>query len=89
MDIGLSLAVEKGKLAGVLKTMHGDWDVTSVSEKDGLWTVGFKGGDNEGQLIGRIKGTAFTGEWKSKMANGTFELTRAKGKGSALRVLGF
>lgn len=78
MDIGLSLKAEKGKLVGVLKTAHGDWEVTSVSEKDGQWTVGFKGGGNEGQMIGRITNNKFAGDWKSKMADGTFELTRAR-----------
>jgi hypothetical protein len=78
MDIALSLKVEKDKLVGTLKTGHGDWAVTEVSEKDGVWTVAFKGGDNEGRLIGRIKGNAFSGDWKSSMADGTFEMTRAK-----------
>jgi hypothetical protein len=80
MDIGLSLVAEKGKLSGALKTAHGDWAVTQVQEKDGLWTVSFKGDANEGRLIGRIKGTAFTGEWKSAHSNGTFELSRARKK---------
>lgn len=80
MDIGLTLTVEKGKLIGVLKTAHGDWDITSVTEKDGVWTVGFKGGGNEGTMVGRIAATKFTGAWKSVMADGTFELTRAKKK---------
>jgi len=80
MDIGLTVNVEKGTLAGVLKTAHGDWDVTGVVEKDGQWTVSFKGGGNEGQLIGRIQANRFSGDWKSKMADGTFELARAKKK---------
>jgi hypothetical protein len=80
MDIGLTLTVEKGKLVGVLKTGHGDWAVTAVTEKDGQWTVNFKGGDNEGRLIGRVKDGKFSGDWKSAMANGTFALTRAKEK---------
>ncbi len=78
MDIGLSLKVEKDKLVGTLKTGHGDWSVTGVTEKDGVWTVEFKGADNEGRLIGRIKGNTFTGDWKSSMADGTFEMTRVK-----------
>ena len=40
----------------------------------------FKGGGNEGEMIGRIKSDRFTGDWKSKMANGTFELVRTKRK---------
>jgi len=78
MDIGLRLTVEKDKLAGTLKTAHGDWTITGVTEKDGVWTVEFKGGDNAGRLIGRIKDNAFAGDWKSSMADGTFEMTRAK-----------
>jgi hypothetical protein len=81
MDIGLNLRVEKGKLVGLLKTAHGDWDVTGVSEKDGQWTVAFTGGGNEGQMIGRITGNKFSGDWKSKMADGTFEVTRVRKKG--------
>lgn len=81
MEIGLSLTVEDQVLKGVVKTAHGDWEVTAVSEKDGIWTVTFKGGENEGQMIGRINGPSFSGDWKSKMANGTFELTRSTKKG--------
>ncbi len=81
MEIGLNLTAEKGKLVGVLKTGHGDWEVVSVAEKDGQWTVAFKGGGNEGTMTGRIQATRFAGEWKSKMADGTFELTRVKKKG--------
>lgn len=78
MDIALSLKVEEDALVGVVKTAHGDWQVTSVIQKDGQWTVSFKGDGNEGQMIGRIKDNTFAGEWKSKMADGTFELTRAR-----------
>jgi hypothetical protein len=84
MEIGLNLKVEKGALVGMLKTNHGDWQVTGVTEKDGVWTVSFKGEGNEGQLIGRIKDNKFAGDWKSKMADGTFELIRAKTKRVAL-----
>ena len=80
MDIGLNVTVADGKLKGTLKTAHGDWDVTSIAEKDGQWTVSFNGGGNEGQMIGRITAGKFTGDWKSKMANGTFELSRARKK---------
>ena len=48
--------------------------------KDGVWTVAFRGGGNEGQMIGRITGASFSGDWKSKMANGTFDLTRSTKK---------
>jgi hypothetical protein len=78
MDIGLTVQSSDGKLSGVLKTGHGDWEVTSITAKNGQWTVAFKGAGNEGQMIGRIKDNKFSGDWKSKMANGTFELVRAK-----------
>ena len=80
MEIGLNLTVEKNRLVGAVKTGHGDWPVTSVTEKDGVWTVAFKGPENEGSLTGRINAGKFSGDWKSKMANGTFELTRSKKK---------
>ena len=80
MDIALNLAVDNGRLTGVLKTAHGDWEITGVTEKDGLWTVGFKGGGNEGRMIGRITGTRFAGEWTSLRADGTFEMVRVKKK---------
>jgi hypothetical protein len=80
MEIGLTVTAEKEKLTGVLKTGHGDWAVTSITQKDGQWIVAFKGGDNEGQMIGRIKDTKFAGDWKSKMANGKFEVERSKKK---------
>jgi hypothetical protein len=80
MDIGLRVTATDGKLAGTLKTAHGDWEVTSITTKSGEWTVTFKGDGNEGQMTGRIVNNKFTGDWKSKMANGTFEMTRAKKK---------
>ena len=80
MEIGLSVTADKGQLKGALKTMHGDWEVTRIAEKNGEWTVAFKGGGNEGTMVGRIKGAVFAGDWKSVMANGTFELTRSKKK---------
>ena len=80
MDIGLSVTATNGRLSGTLKTAHGDWEVTSIVEQDGRWIVSFKGGGNEGQMIGRLKDGRFAGDWKSKMANGTFDLTRARKK---------
>ena len=80
MAIELTVSSSDGKLHGVLKTAHGDWEVTSIAAKNGQWTVAFKGGGNEGQMNGRIQSDKFTGDWKSKMANGTFELVRAKRK---------
>jgi opacity protein-like surface antigen len=80
MEIGLTLTAQNDRLTGVIKTAHGDWEVTAVAEKGGQWTVSFKGGGNEGQMIGRIKDTTFAGEWKSKMANGRFEVVRSKKK---------
>lgn len=80
MEIGLTVTAQKNQLTGVLKTAHGDWEVTGISEKDGQWTVSFRGGGNEGQMIGKIKDTTFAGEWRSKMANGRFEVVRGKKK---------
>src|SRR5688500_23992 len=80
MEIGVNLKVEKDALVGVLETAHGEWQVTQGAQKDEVWTVSFKGEGNEGRLIGRIKNNTFSGEWKSKMADGTFELTRARRK---------
>lgn len=81
MEIGLDLNDQKGKLTGVLKTAHGDWAITDVREKDGVWTVAFKGDSGAGKLIGKIKDEAFTGDWDlSPHATGTFELKRAKKK---------
>ena len=80
MEIGLTVTVQKEALTGTIKTAHGDWEVTGITEKNGLWTVSFKGGGNEGQMIGRIKDATFAGEWKSKMATGTFEVARSKKK---------
>ena len=80
MDIGLELTAKDGKLTGRLKTGHGDWEVTSVTHKEGLWTVTFKAPDGTGSLSGRIKDNRFRGDWKSPMADGTFELSRRKAK---------
>ena len=81
MEIGLSLRVEQQKLVGAVKTAHGDWQVTNVTQKDGVWTVSFSGNGHEGQMIGRIKGSTFAGDWKSQMADGTFEVVRARKQG--------
>lgn len=78
MEIGLHLTVEKGKLVGAVKTGHGDWDVTGVEEKDGVWTVSFKSPGGPGKLSGRVKASKFAGDWDSPMAKGTFELARSK-----------
>lgn len=80
MEIALQLTLEKGKLVGTLKTGHGDWDVTEVAEKSGVWTVGFKSPGGPGTLSGRVKDSKFTGDWESPMAKGTFDLTRSKKK---------
>ena len=80
MEIGLMVTPQNETLTGVVKTAHGDWEVTGITEKNDLWTVSFRGGGNEGQMIGRIKETTFAGDWKSKMANGTFEVMRSKKK---------
>ena len=79
MQIGLELVEKEGKLEGALLTAHGDWPVTSVSEKDGLWTVVFKTEGGEGRMAGRIKDGTFAGKWdNAPMAVGTFSLTRAR-----------
>jgi hypothetical protein len=80
MDIGLELTVKDGKLTGMLKTGHGDWQVTNVTQKEGLWTVTFKAPDGTGTLSGRIKDNRFKGDWKFPMADGTFDLSRRKAK---------
>ena len=78
MDIGLDLTLTDGKLAGTLKTAHGDWKVTGVTEKEGVWTVSFESPGGPGKLSGRIKEARFTGDWESPTAKGIFELTRSK-----------
>jgi hypothetical protein len=77
MDIGLTLTLEDGKLAGTLQT-HGDWKVTGVTERDGVWTVSFESPGGPGRLSGRLREGRLTGDWESPMAKGVFELTRAK-----------
>ena len=78
MEIALALTIEKDRLIGVLKTGHGDWEVTTVTEKDGVWSVDVKSPMGPAKLSGRVKGTKYTGDWRSPMADGTFELTRSK-----------
>jgi hypothetical protein len=80
MDIGLNLKVADGRLVGELKTAHGDWPVMQVTEKEGVWTVSFKSPGGPGTLSGRIRDQRFTGDWKSPMAEGTFELSRRKAR---------
>jgi hypothetical protein len=81
MEIGLVLREEKGKLTGTLKTAHGDWEITDVRERGGVWTVAFKAGDSPGAMTGRITDGRFSGEWKYAHAVGTFELKRTKKSG--------
>lgn len=78
MEIALNLMLDEGQLTGVLETAHGEWKVTRVTEKEGVWTVSFEGPDGSGSLTGRVKAAQFTGAWVSPMAKGTFELRRAK-----------
>lgn len=83
MQIGLELTERDGKLEGKLLTAHGDWPVTSVVEKEGLWTVVFKTEAGEGRMAGRIKDGTFSGQWdNAPMAVGTFSMTRPRKQSS-------
>jgi hypothetical protein len=82
MQIGLTLALEKGALTGAVNTSHGDWPVKSVVEKDGEWTVTFSNGGREGRMKGRIAEGKFSGTFdNAPMATGTFALVRPKKRG--------
>lgn len=77
MQIGLELHDSGGKLTGAVKTPHGDWPVTSVSDDKGAFTVVFNNGDGSGKMEGRVEEKKFTGKWdNSPYATGTFELTK-------------
>ena len=77
MQIGLETQEADGNIRGVVKTAHGDWPITSISEDNGTFTVVFDNGDRTGKLIGRVEGNHFTGTWdNSPYATGTFELTK-------------
>ncbi|HYB97399.1 MAG TPA: hypothetical protein VEC39_20675 [Vicinamibacterales bacterium] len=78
MDIALNLSAAKNKLIGVLKTDHGDWEISGVAEKDGVWTIGMQSPGGPATMSGRIKGSVFSGQWNVPGFEGTFELTRAK-----------
>src|ERR1700704_4461685 len=81
MQIGLELTEEGGKLAGTIKTPHGDWAVKSVVEAKGSYTVTFTAGEHDGQMTGPIKDGKFAGAWDNRpTASGTFELTKAQPK---------
>jgi hypothetical protein len=81
MEFGLELTEKNGKLEGAILTAHGDWPVTSVTEKEGLWTIAFKTESGAGQMSGRITDGTFSGKWdNSPMAVGTFSLARARKK---------
>ncbi|HYE88338.1 MAG TPA: hypothetical protein VEA16_18375 [Vicinamibacterales bacterium] len=78
MDIALSLKVEKGALTGVLKTDHGDWQISRIAEKEGVWTINMKSPGGPATMVGRIKGSLFSGQWGVPGFEGTFEVTRSK-----------
>jgi hypothetical protein len=81
MQIRLELVEKQGKWSGQIESAHGGWTVTSVTEKDGAWTVEFKTDGGTGRLSGRIADGRFTGKWdNAPQAVGTFSLTRAKQK---------
>lgn len=82
MPFAMELAEKNGTLAGTLETMHGNWTVTSATEKDGTWTIAVTTDDGaKGRLVGRVKDGKLTGDWDFKpRAVGTFELSRAKKK---------
>jgi hypothetical protein len=82
MEIALSLTLMNGTLTGTLRTGHGDWPIAGVAEKDGLFTIDLKTPEGPGRMIGRVKGTMFSGEWHAPKATGTFELTRARARPS-------
>lgn len=78
MEIGLDLRVAKGQLVGVLQTGHGAWEITAVTEQQGLWKIEMKSPDGPAWLSGRVTGTRFAGDWHAPMTSGPFEVTRSK-----------
>ena len=78
MEIALELAHADGKFTGEVKSAHGGWPVTSVTSKDGQWTVSFGTADDGGTMKGRIVERKFSGAWATHMATGTFELVRPR-----------
>ena len=81
MQIGLEIRSAHGKLTGTLRTAHGDWEVTGITEKQGVWTVAFKNDGGRGTMTGKIKDGHFSGEWNNTpQAVGTFDLAVAKKK---------
>lgn len=81
MQIGLEVTNADGKLTGTLRTAHGDWEVTGITEKEGVWTVAFRSDGGRGTMTGRIKDGHFSGEWNNQpQAVGTFDLAAAKKK---------
>ena len=78
MEIALELAHEAGKFSGDVKSAHGGWPVTSVTSKDGQWTIAFGTKEDGGTMKGRITERRFRGAWSTHMATGTFDLVRPR-----------
>lgn len=78
MEIALQLTHADGTFSGQLETAHGGWPVTSVTSKDGEWTIAFGTTEEGGRIVGRVTGARFTGRWETHMAKGTFDLVKAR-----------
>lgn len=78
MEIAVELAYEGGKYSGEVKSAHGGWPVTSVTSKDGLWTIAFGTAEQGGTMKGRITDRRLRGDWTTHMATGTFDLVRPR-----------
>jgi hypothetical protein len=78
MEIAAEIKSDAGKLTGAIKTAHGDWRITSVTEKDGVFTIAFETSEGAGAMTGRLDNSKFSGRFQNPMASGTFELARSK-----------
>ncbi len=79
-NVRLELRLAGDKVAGELKTQHGDWTITEVKSAAGKWSLAWRTPENAaGTLLGTLKGDKLEGNYDfPPNFSGPFSLTRAK-----------
>ena len=79
-NVRLELRLAGDKIAGELKTQHGDWAITEVKPVAGKWSIAWRTPENAaGTMVGTLKGDKLEGNYDfPPNFSGPFSLARVK-----------
>jgi len=79
-NVRLELRLAGDRVAGELKTQHGDWPITEVKPTAGKWSIAWRTPENAaGTMLGTLKGDKLEGNYDfPPNFSGPFSLTRLK-----------